>query len=481
MMRLWFGVLALLVFTTHGAVAHLALKPCHPGGLKQEIRCGTLIVPENRAKPQGRKLALEVVVVPARKPSGKEPIFFLSGGPGQAATDKAAGFARQPFTDDNDLVLVNFRGTGRATRLDCPQGGTDAQPQNYMEPLFHEGTAYAACAKELSKRADLTQYTTDAAMEDLEDARKALGYGKIDLLGGSYGTRAAIVYIHRHGQKVRAAILSGVVPFSNRSPLYHAAAAERAFEILAKQCADDPACHRAFPDPKADLDVILARLKAHPAKVTIKHPKTGKPLTVTLNASGFGDGLRVMLYDEGMGRRVPLLLKRARAGDYRPFAQLAMEQGRGMALDIATGLLASVECGEDTDRIRPEEVAKETAGSFIGDYRVRGQMAACSVWPKAQLASDYDTPYRSGVPVLLISGNLDPVTPPRWGAEAATYFPNGLHIVVPGAHVSDSPCLDSIMKQFLKTARAKGLDTSCIATAKLPPFVISDQGRPQPP
>src|SRR6185437_2589205 len=131
-------------------------------------------------------------------------------------------------------------------------------------------------------------------------------------------------------------------------------------------------------------------------------------------------------------RRVPLLLKRARAGDYRPFAEIAMEHGRGLKQDVAMGLLLSVSCSEDVNRIRPEEVAKATAGSFIGDYRVRGQMAACSVWPKAQLAPDYDTPYRSNVPVLLVSGNLDPVTPPRWGAEAAKYFPNSLHIVVPG-------------------------------------------------
>jgi pimeloyl-ACP methyl ester carboxylesterase len=471
-MRLWLGIVGFFLIGINGAAASIGLKPCHPEGVKSELRCGTLMVPENRAKPQTRQLAIEVVVVPAAKQPAKEPIFFLSGGPGQAATDKAAGFAREPFTDDNDMVLMNFRGTGRATRLDCPQGGSDERPQNYMEPLFHGGKAYAACAKTLSKKADLTQYTTDAAMEDLEDVRKSLGYGKINLLGGSYGTRAAIVYIHRHPQNVRSAILSGVVPFSDRSPLYHAAAAKRAFAILARQCADDPACHRAFPDPEADLDAVLARLKAHPAHVVIKHPKTGKPLTVVLTDSAFGDGLRVMLYNEAMTRRVPLLLKRARAGDYRPFAEVAMEHGRAMALDIATGLLASVECGEDTDRIRPAEVAKETAGSFIGDYRVREQMAACSVWPKAQLAPDYATPYRSDVPVLLISGNLDPVTPPQWGAEAARYFPNSLHLIVPGAHVSDSPCLDKIMRQFLKTASVKGLDTSCVAKSKLPPFAL---------
>ncbi len=471
-MRVWFGVSVLLFFTANGASAHLALKPCHPEGVKQELRCGMLMVPENRAKPQGRRLALEVIVVPARKQPAKEPIFFLDGGPGQMASYKAPGFAQQPFTDDNDMVLVNFRGTGAATRLDCPQGGTDEHPQNYMEPLFREGMAYAACARVLSKNADLTQYTTDAATDDLEDARKALGYSKINLLGGSYGTRAAMVYIKRHGENVRAAILSGIDAFEDRGPLNHASAAKRAFDILAQQCVADAACHRAFPDPQADLDAVLAQLKARPAKVILKHPKTGKPLTVSLTDSAFGDGLRVMLYDETMTRRVPLFLKRARGGDHQPFAKVAMEHGRSLKQDIAMGLLLSVSCSEDVNRIRPEEVAKATAGSFIGDYRVRGQMAACSVWPKANLPADDLAPYKSDVPVLLISGNLDPVTPPHWGEVTAKYFPNSLHIVAPGAHVSDSDCLDGIMKQFLKTATVKGLDTSCVIKAKLPPFAL---------
>ncbi|MBV9061872.1 MAG: alpha/beta hydrolase [Alphaproteobacteria bacterium] len=466
-------LLALLAGAASARSGGLSLSPCHPEGVKQELRCGTLMVPENREHPQGRKLALEVVVVPARRQPAKEPIFFLSGGPGQAATEQARDFALQPLTEDNDIVLVNFRGTGAATRLDCPQGGTDEHPYNYMEPLFREGTAYAACATVLSKKADLAQYTTNAAMDDLEDARKALAYNKIDLFGGSYGTRAAMVYIKRHGDHVRAAVLSGIDPFEDRGPLNHAWAAQRAFNILARQCAADAACHRAFPDPQGDLNAILARLKGHPAPVTLKHPKTGKPLKLRLTDAAFGDGLRVMLYDENFTRRVPLLLHRARRGDYQPFADVAMEHGRGLKQDIAMGLLLSVSCSEDVNRIRPEEVAKATVGRFIGDYRVRGQMAACSVWPRAEVGAEDLAPYRSDAPVLLISGNLDPVTPSPWGEVALKYFPNGKHIVVPGAHVSGSPCLNAIMQQFLKTASVKELNTACIGSSHLPSFVLN--------
>lgn len=451
----------------------LTLQSCHVPNVKDALRCGTFVVPENRALKDGRLLSLEVVVVPSQTTPAKEPLFFLSGGPGEAATEEARGFAQLWIRKDRDIVLVNMRGTGKATRLDCDLGGSDADPQEYMEPLFHDGAAYGRCAKALSAKADLTQYTTTIAMRDLDDLRKALGYGKIDIFGGSYGTRAAIVYLRHYSQNVRAAILSGVSALSERGPLYHAQSAQRALDILAVQCAADAACHRAYPDVKGDLAAILATLRAKPAKVTLKHPATGKPFTATLTASGFADGLRVMLYDEQTGRGVPLLLKRARAGDYTPFAQIALENGRGLKRALAMGLLLSVTCTEDVSRIRPEEVAKETAGSFIGDWRVRGQMAACSAWPKGELPADYAAPFTSDVPVLLISGNLDPVTPPHWGVDAQKSFPDSLHVVMPGAHVSDNDCVDSLLKTFLATASVKALDTSCVAKTKLPPFEMA--------
>lgn len=208
---------------------------------------------------------------------------------------------------------------------------------------------------------------------------QALGYGKINLYGGSYGTRAGIVYMHMFPDNVRAAILSGLSPISERGPLFHAQSAERALELTLAQCAAEPACHKAFPDPKGDLDAIRMSLRRTPVAITLKNPKTGKPFTARMTESGFTDGLRVMLYDEAMGLRIPLLLKGARAGDYKPFAQIALDHGRNLKQGVASGLLLSVTCTEDVSRIRSEEVAPLTKDSFIGDWRVRGQMAACSV------------------------------------------------------------------------------------------------------
>lgn len=466
------AILLLFLAAAPANAAGLTLKPCHPGGIKDELKCGMFTVPENYAHREGRKLSLEVVVLPSRKQPAKEPIFFLSGGPGQDATDKSGDFAGFLGRQERDMVLVALRGTGKASRLDCAIGGDDDHPDRYMEPLFRDGKAYAACAKELSKKADLTQYTTTNSMRDLDGVRRALGYGRIDLLGGSYGTRAGIVYMHLYPHNVRAAIFSGLSPVGERGPLFHAQSAERAIEITFAQCAADAACHTAFPDPKADLDAILAALEKAPAPVTLKNPKTGKPFVAHLTASAFADSLRVMLYDETMGRRVPLLLAEARRGDYRPFAEIALDHGRGAKLDLAMGLLLSTTCTEDVSRIRPQEVAPMTRGSFIGDARVRGQMAACSAWPTAPLPADYTAPFTVDAPVFLMSGNLDPVTPPHFGEDARKSFPNSVHVIVPGAHVSDSPCIDEMMKSFLANPDPKHLDTSCVARSKLPPFAL---------
>ena len=460
----------------------LALAPCRvpvlapdsPSVLPGEgeaARCGTFSVPENRDSP-GRMLPLKVIVLPARSAAPREPVFFLAGGPGQAATGLASGFANSFHREEHDVVLVDVRGTGEGHRLDCAQGGSDENVQSYLEPLFHEGAGYAACRDALAPRADLTQYTTPRAMTDMDELRQALGYERIILEGGSYGTRAAITYIRMFPGRVRAATLISLVPIENRAPLFHAAAAQRAFELVADQCAAEAPCRAAFPDVRGDLAAVLARLRAAPARVTVPHPVTDAPTHVSITASAFGDALRVFLYSGEASRQVPLLLSQARRGDLAPFAAAALQSSRGLAAGVRMGLLLSFTCSEDVHRIRPGEVARETAGSFIGDHRVRGQIAACSVWPRSQVPEAYYRPFRSDVPVLLVSGALDPVTPPSWGEVARRTLPNSVHVVMPGGHFAGGPCIDRLARQLYRTGTVRGLDTSCVAAERLPPFAL---------
>jgi pimeloyl-ACP methyl ester carboxylesterase len=450
------------------------LAPCKPPQGDADASCGTFIVPENWQRPMGRQLKLHVVIVRSRSQSVREPIFFLTGGPGQAATDAASGFTTSWERENHDVVFLDFRGTSADLRLDCALGGSDDDPQEYLEPLFFEGARYRACATALSKKADLTQYTTPAALKDLDALREALRYDKINLEGTSYGTREAIAYIHAFSHHVHAAILSGLAPLSDTAPLHHAAAAQRAFDVLVSQCQAQSACAAAYPHLHEDLATILQRLHDRPAKVTVGDPVSGTTIELSLRASAFGDGLRVMLYSAESGRRIPLLLEQALAGDYRPFAEAALHYSRDFKNAIRIGLLLSVTCPEDVARIRPEDVARAGMGSFIGDYRVRGQMAACSVWPQGRIPKDYFAPFHSEVPTLLISGNLDPVTPPEWGDETRKALPNSVHVIVPGAHVSANPCVATLGRRLFETGTLADLDTSCVAAIHNPPFALPD-------
>jgi pimeloyl-ACP methyl ester carboxylesterase len=451
--------------------ARLELKPCRVPDLEEELRCGTFNVPENRRTGQGRMLPLRVIVIPARAAQPGEPVFILSGGPGQAATESAPYLATAWHRQNHDVVLVDMRGTGEGHRLDCYLGSDD-DLQSYLVPIFFEGALFRSCREELEKQADLTQYTTPIAMQDLDEVRQALGYEKIHLEGGSYGTRAGLTYLRMYGQHVRSAMLSGVVPISNRSPLFHAAAAQRAFEQLVAECEAEAPCRAAYPRPKEDLAAILQSLREKPARVQVKHPVTGAPAELLLSEPAFTDGLRVMLYSAEQGRSVPLLLQRARAGDFTPFAEAALQSSRGLRTSLRFGLLLSVTCSEDVVRIRPEEVERETAGSFIGSFRVRGQMAACAEWPKAQVPEEYFRPFTSQVPVVLVSGNLDPVTPPHWAEEAKKSLPNSIHVVTPGGHTAGNECIASIGRQLFQSGTVKGLDTRCVGELRNPPFVL---------
>lgn len=466
----------------------LLLKPCRmiqnpeptaagAGGDKAVVirsRCGRFLVPENRALAGTRMLALPVTILSARSSRPREPIFILAGGPGQPGTELLPHYHDTWRSQDHDIVLLDVRGTGDGNALNCTLGGSDADLQGYFNGFLADGTGYAACGDELRKRADLSQYTTMIAMRDLDELRQALGYRKINLEAGSFGTRAAITYIRMFPQHVHAALLFSVVPVENRAPLYHAAAAQRAFDLLVGQCRADAKCRAAYPDTAGDLKAVLDRLNVEPARVRVRSPATGDPTEVRLSASGMADALRVMLYSLENGRRVPLLLQRARAGDLTPFAEAGMQSSRWLTLAIRAGLLLSFTCAEDVARIRPDEVAKETAGSFIGAQRVHNQMAACSTWPKRAVPAAYYRPLRSRVPVILVSGDLDPVTPPMWGEIALRHFSRGIHMVIPGGHTPTNSCIDDLGRRLFLTGTTRNLKRDCTAATVIPAFELPD-------
>jgi pimeloyl-ACP methyl ester carboxylesterase len=448
----------------------IELRPFLASGRSSDWLHGTLEVYESRAARRGRKISLHVVVLPA---TGErvvpDPIFVLHGGPGAAATQLASGWSQSPMRQERDIVLVDQRGTGRSNPLRVKLPGSDDNLQGYLDPIFRINV-FRAARVELERVADLRFYTTPIAMDDLDDVRAALGYGQINLVGGSYGTRAALVYMRRHEKRVRTATLMGVAPISFINPLYHARSAQEGLERIFEECAADPIASKAFPRLEEKFHEVLARLEEKPARVTIAHPGSGKPATVTLDREAFCEALRIMMYYMRTNRKVPLLIYRAWEGDYEPFARTGVESNRSIRGILSFGMLMSVVGSEDIPRIEEEAIVRETQGTFLGDGRVRRQIAASKIWPRGEVPDRYGEPVRVKTPTLLISGTHDPVTPPRWGAEAARHLPNSLLLVVPAVHGSYGPAVERIKRDFLDRGTVEGLDVSGAEETRLPPF-----------
>ena len=440
-----------------------------------KISRGSYDVFEDREARSGRMIRLDLVVLHATGPDPKpDPLFYLAGGPGQASVDLYRGYVESWIRQDRDIVFVNVRGTGGDNDLQCKLHRGDDNIQGYLENPF-DVAEFRTCLEELKQKYDLTKYSTPVAMDDLNDVRKALGYEKINLMGTSGGTRSSLVYMRRHPETVRSAILIGVAPLTYRNPLYHPGGAQDALDLLFEECLNDSACKDAFPNLEEEFWTVLERLEEDPAQVTIAHPVTGEMIAVRLSLPAFTEAIRSMMYSSRLSRRVPLYIHQAFLGNFRSITEMAMRLERGSQLGLSLGLLLCVICSEDAARIKPEEIARETKGSFRGDVRVRSQMAVCDIWPRSDLPEDYADPVDADIPVLLFSGTMDPVTPPRWGEEAARHLPNSLHIVVPGAHGVFGRCTDSIMREFLTKGSVKGIDTSCVKSVRLPPFRIEEK------
>ena len=261
-----------------------ALEPCKlPDG--SDARCGTFEVWENRETHAGRKLRMRVLVLPATGASPKpDPVFYVAGGPGESAVDYAAYFGRRDafLRKQRDLVFVDARGAAGPGRLTCTLGGRDEDLQTYLGDKFPLA-AVRECRKELEKTADLTRYTTAAIVDDLDDARAWLGYAKVNLDGGSYGTRVVQIWLRRHPGSVRTATLTGAIPMDESNPISHAAGSQRAMDLVLSWCAADAACHKAFPDVRAELKTVLDRLAKAPAEVEVRHPGTSQPVKVRLS------------------------------------------------------------------------------------------------------------------------------------------------------------------------------------------------------
>ena len=465
-------------------------RPCEVSGTKpdtkEKVLCATFEVFENRAARRGRKIPINIVVFPATgQDKAPDPLFYIPGGPGSSATEDApyvaAGFAK--IRERRDLVFVDQRGTGGSNPLNCTFFD-DKDPQSYLGH-WNPPDQVRKCRAELETKADLKLYTTSIAVDDLDAVRAGLGYDKINIIGGSYGTRATQEYVRRHGDHVRAIILQGVSLTSQFMPRDFPQDTERALNGVLGECAADVECHKAFPDIQADKKKVLERLLSGPVEADVKFPEgSDKTTRVRLSRDLAAEAVRYMLYQTSGGSRLPLFLHAAAEGNFTPLAQAALFYRQNIVRSGAGGLYLSITCAEDLPWIKSGVGERNGENTFLGDYRLRQQREDCSLWPRGKVRAGYPLPLISQVPALILTGQWDPVTPPRYGDRAAEFLSNSLHIVVPsGGHgfngLEGFDCIDELIADFIASGTVKGLNTSCVKSIHRNGFLLKFQNPPK--
>lgn len=438
-----------------------------------DARCGTWTVPEDRTHPDGRQIELNIAVIPAIKRSPQpDPLFMLAGGPGQSAVEAFPAMISllTQIHEDRDIVLVDQRGTGKSNPLRCldPEKDEDLDDEEAMAKL-------KACPKTLD--ADVRFYTTEIAMTDLDEVRAALGYETINLYGASYGTRAALTYLRMFPEHVRTLTLDAVVDPGFILFMDSAADGQAALDQFFARCEADEACSVEFPNLRSEFDGLLSRLDEASVDITLPHPLTNKPFDLTVTRKLVLNMVYSTLYVPDLVATLPLSIHQAYAQEnYVPLISQSFLVNAG----LYDGMFYAVACTEDAPLISASEAAQRSAGSVFGD-RTADFVEVCDAWPKGQVSPEFRESVVSDVPTLILSGESDPITPPRHADLVAETLANELHLVFSdmGHGNLSSRCSTNLFSSFIESASINELDTTCVENIEPPPFFVDFSG-PRP-
>jgi len=436
--------------------------------------CGWMDAAENPDVPDGRQIKVRVARIPARgRKTEPDPLVFFAGGPGQSALESwpiIAG-AVNKLNETRDILLVDQRGTGQSNPLKCPQIELEESLALDWDEL---GRTTQECLDSLD--GDPRFYTTTIAMYDVDAARAALGYEQVNLFGGSYGTRAAQVYLRLFPERVRTIVLDGVVPQSLALGTEHAMKLDQAIYRVLKACDADPLCGELFPDTTSKLADLIESVEESPVEITVEHPNTGEPFPLTFNREVLSTALRFLSYSADSQAMLPFLINEA-AVEQR-FDRLASQMliaATGLAQSISQGMEMSVMCAEDYPLFPTEPVPNDY---LMGNMMEKSVNIQCGIWPQGPVPENFHEPVTGDLPVLLLSGELDPVTPPEYADRVAVHFSNSRHLIAPGqGHIATTRgCMGKIVSEFIMEGSADDLETDCISNMQATPFFISLTG-----
>lgn len=459
----------------------LALEGCRisagPGfpGIKAE--CGTLERPLDPSNPGAGTLELEIAVVPALSLEPRpDPFVPIAGGPGQSTIEFYAGYSRafEHIRRDRDIVLLDQRGTGGSAPLDC---GGDEEILGGRMSVAEIADATRECLEELPH--DPRYFTTSVAVTDLEALRRALAAPALNVYGISYGTRVAQHYARRYRGATRTVILDGVVPPQLALGPGIAVEAQEALDDIFARCAESPPCAARFPDIEVRFAELAERLRTGPVEVELADPVTARPEVVSFGHNELAGALRILSYHPNTVALLPLLIDEAAAGNYAPLAAQFVMAARSLAETLTVGMHNAVVCTEDAPFFGPAIDREAIDATYMGTMQIDALQATCDIWPAGVMDENLTAPLDTDTPVLLLSGDADPITPPEFAELAAMEMDVSLHLVGAdqGHGQAARTCIPEIMAEFVDTASVEGLDEGCLAERQFAmPFFLDFTG-----
>jgi pimeloyl-ACP methyl ester carboxylesterase len=478
-----FVLLALLTLSGPTAAQTLTLEECRisagPGHPGIKARCGTMLRPENPADPDSPEIEVRVAVVAALNLSPEtDPIVPIAGGPGQGSIEfySSVSSAFEKLRRNRDILLVDQRGTGESSRMDCVIED-DAILFEDQYSLDDTVEFIGECLEALPH--DPRYFTTSVAVTDLEAARVALGYTSLNLYGVSYGSRVAQHFARRFPESTRTVIIDGVVPPQISLGPEIATESQRAVDNILARCAADTACNESFPDIEATFTRVVAELRESPVQVLVPHPNTGRIEEVSFGSGQLAGAVRLLAYNPNTIALIPLMIHEAGEGNFVPLTSQFMLTAVAMSDSMALGMHNTIMCTEDLPFVDPASVDREAIeASYMGSFQLETLDAICASWPAGPIDPDFKVPLATDIPFLLLSGDADPITPPRYAEMAAVDLTSAAHLV--GKHQGHGQlvvgCMDRLVADFVASADPASIDATCMERSFVMPFFVGFSG-----
>ena len=442
-----------------------------------KARCGTFERPENPDDPDSTMLALRVAVVAALSLEPEPDAFVpIAGGPGQSTIEFYASVAGafEEVRRTRDIVLLDQRGTGQSARMDC-----DAD-EDIIEGGFsreHTIAVTEACLEQLPY--DPRYFTTSVAVEDLDALRQALGYAQFNLYGVSYGSRVAQHFVRRYPESTRSVIIDGVVAPQVALGPGIAVDAQNVLDAIFDRCRESQPCNERFPTISGDFRKLRQRLAEDTVTVTLPSPLKGTPEEISFGVDELAGALRLLSYHPSSVALMPFMIDEAVNANFQPLAAQFLMIAENVEETLSIGMHNAVVCTEDAPYFDGEDVGRnELEATYIGPVQLDALEAICSVWPAGVLDDDFKKPVATDRPVLLLSGEADPVTPPAYADLAAVDLENALHLIGRNQGHGQAPrgCVPKIIGRFVDTASVEDLDAGCMDKLHAMPFFLDFSG-----